>query len=232
MITYRAINTINGKFYIGSTKNFEKRKQEHLTTAEEFRFQRALRKNPEAFVWEIFEDSEEEPVLEQALLDMWFGKSQCYNMSPFAGRPPSRKGIKLSEEVYTNLVKRLKSNPPRKGKSHTENTKQKIREKLTGQVIPDPVRVKISQSLTGKRKSEEHRKNISRGRKLKVPPKESKIARWVPEIKIWLDCGLSVRSIAKILNVSHSTVSRVIKSTPQMNVSLDSQFTANRPQLQ
>lgn len=213
MITYKAINTLNGKFYIGSTKNFEKRKQEHLTTAEEFRFQRALRKNPEVFVWEVFEDDAEEPVLEQALLDMWFGKSQCYNMSPFAGRPPSRKGVKLSGEVHTNLVERLKNNPPRKGKSHTDNTKQKIREKLQGQVIPDSVRTKISQSLVGKKKSEEHRNNISKGRKLKVPPKESKIARWVPEIKIWMDCGFSLRSVARILNVSHRTVSRAIKSS-------------------
>lgn len=223
MITYKAINTLNGKFYIGSTRNFEKRRQEHLTTAEEFRFQRALRRNPEVFVWEVYEDDEEEPVLEQALLDMWFGKSQCYNMSPFAGRPPSRKGVKLSGEVYDNLVERLKNNPPRKGKSHTDNTKQKIREKLQGQPIPDSVRTKISQSLSGKKKSEEHRKNISKGRKLKVPPKESKIARWVPEIKNWLECGLSVRSIARILNVSHSTVSRVIKSIPERSISLNSQ---------
>ena len=213
MITYRAINTLNGKFYVGSTKNFEKRKQEHLTTAEDFRFQRALRKNPEVFVWEVYEDDEEEPVLEQALLDMWFGKSQCYNMSPFAGRPPSRKGVKLFGEVYTNLVKRLKNNPPRKGKSHTHNTKQKIREKLQDRVIPDSVRTKISQSSVGKKKSEEHKKNISKGRKLKVPPKESKIARWVPEIKNWMDCGLSLRSVARILGVSHNTVSRAIKSS-------------------
>jgi len=211
MITYRAINTLDGKFYIGSTQNFEKRKQEHLTTAGGFRFQRALRKNPEVFVWEVHEDSEEEPLLEQALLDMWFGKSQCYNMSPFAGRPPSRKGVKLSEEVYINLVERLRSNPPRKGKLHTDSTKQKIRKKLQGRVVPDFVRIKISKSSTGKKLSDEHRKNISRGKKLKAISKESKISRWVPEIKIWLTCGFSKRSVAKILSVSHTTVCRVLK---------------------
>jgi hypothetical protein len=95
MITYRAINTLNGKFYIGSSKNwetFEKRKRVHMNYGEAYFFQRELRKNPDAFVWETFEDDSEEPVLEQALLDMWFGKEQCYNLSPEASRPPISSG--------------------------------------------------------------------------------------------------------------------------------------------
>jgi len=212
MITYRAINTLNGKFYIGSTRDFNKRKQEHLTTAEEYHFQRALRKNPEVFVWEVYEDDSEEPVLEQALLDAWFGKSQCYNMSPYAGRPPSRRGVKLSPEAYEKLIERVRNNPPRKGKSHTEETKRKISEKLTGQVVPESVRQKISNSTLGRKKTAEHKRNISEGRKLKVKPKESKILKWVPEIKCWLEAGLSLRAIGKILNVSHSTVLHVMKN--------------------
>lgn len=95
MITYRAINTLNGKFYIGSSKNwetFEKRKKVHLVYGDAYHFQRELRKNPEAFVWETTEDDYNDPVLEQALLDMWFGKEQCYNLSPEASRPPSFEG--------------------------------------------------------------------------------------------------------------------------------------------
>jgi len=211
MITYRAINTLNGKFYIGSTKNFSKRKQEHLNSSEEFYFQRALRKNPEMFVWETYEDDLENPVLEQALLDMWYGKSQCYNMSPYSSRPPSRKGVKLSSEAYKKLVNRLKNKPPRKGKLHTNETKQKIKEKLQNQTLSDSTRLKISQTLTGRKKSEEHRKNISKGRKLKIPPRESKVLKWVPEIRNWIEAGLSLRSIGKILNVGHGTVSHAIK---------------------
>ena len=213
MITYRAINTLNGKFYIGSTKNFNKRKQEHLNSSEEFHFQRALRRNPETFVWETYEDDLEDPILEQALLDTWYGKSQCYNMSPYASRPPSRKGVKLSPEVYNKLVDRLKNKPPRKGKLHTDKTKQKIKKKLQNQIISDSTRLKISQTLTGRKKSEEHRKNISKGRKLKIPPRQSKILKWVPEIKTWIEAGLSLRSIGKILDVCHGTVSRAIKSS-------------------
>lgn len=87
MITYRAINTLNGKFYIGSTLDFEARKQQHLKSPLNYPFQNALKKSPESFDWEIFEDDSESPVLEQALLDMWFGTEMCYNLCPHANRP-------------------------------------------------------------------------------------------------------------------------------------------------
>ncbi len=86
MDTYRATNTTNGKFYIGSTNNFEKRKKGHLKSKENYPFQNALRNNPEAFEWEVWKDESNEPVLEQALLDMWYGKECCYNLNPYADR--------------------------------------------------------------------------------------------------------------------------------------------------
>jgi len=88
MDTYKATNTTNGKFYIGSTKNFEKRKKGHLQSKDNYPFQNALRKNPEAFEWECWSDDSDEPILEQALLDMWFGTEQCYNLNPSAEHPP------------------------------------------------------------------------------------------------------------------------------------------------
>jgi hypothetical protein len=88
MDTYKATNTTNGKFYIGSTTNFEKRKQDHLKSPHSYPFQNALRKNPEAFEWEVWSDDSDEPILEQALLDMWFGKECCYNLNPSATHPP------------------------------------------------------------------------------------------------------------------------------------------------
>jgi predicted GIY-YIG superfamily endonuclease len=87
MDTYKSTNTLNGKFYIGSTTNFENRKRSHLRSKENYPFQNALRKNPEAFVWEVWSDDSDEPILEQALLDTWYGKEQCYNLNPHADRP-------------------------------------------------------------------------------------------------------------------------------------------------
>jgi predicted GIY-YIG superfamily endonuclease len=84
MITYLARNTRNGKFYIGSTKNFANRKKEHLANKGNFPFHRALRANPDDFEWETFEDQSEGRELEQALLDTFFGTEMCYNLCPSA----------------------------------------------------------------------------------------------------------------------------------------------------
>jgi len=118
MITYRAINTLNGKFYIGSTRNLEKRKKMHLSPKNKYPFQNALRKYPDAFEWEFVEDGLDEPVLEQALLDMWYGKECCYNLNPIASRPPIMYG----------------EDNPMFGKTHTEEAIRKNREAHTGKV--------------------------------------------------------------------------------------------------
>lgn len=81
MITYIATNTKTGKFYIGSTNCFESRKKQHLKSKRNYPFQNALRKDPDAFLWEYWVDDSTEPILEQALLDMFFGTQQCYNLS-------------------------------------------------------------------------------------------------------------------------------------------------------
>ena len=134
MITYRAINTVNGKFYIGSTTNFESRKGQHLRCKRNLPFHNALRKNSDAFEWEVFYDTCDDPVLEQALLDMWFGKECCYNLNPVAGRPPVLKGHKFSEET---LKKR-------------SATRTGVPSPLRGRPLSPEHKLKISVSHTGK----------------------------------------------------------------------------------
>jgi group I intron endonuclease len=114
METYRATNTLNGKFYIGSTFDFKARKKQHLRSKVNYPFQNALRKNPEAFEWEVWTDDCEEPTLEQALLDMWYGKEQCYNISNSSKGPGSeggRKGGKIGgkrvHELHPSHVEKL-----------------------------------------------------------------------------------------------------------------------------
>jgi hypothetical protein len=114
MDTYKATNTTNGRFYIGSTKDFEKRKKQHLKSSKKLPFQNALRKNPEAFEWEVWTDDSDEPILEQTLLDMWFGCEQCYNLNPFASRPPSRAGISQSKG-HKEKLSRVRKGSKRQG---------------------------------------------------------------------------------------------------------------------
>jgi group I intron endonuclease len=128
MDTYRATNTINGKFYIGSTVNFEKRKLSHLNSTLEYAFQRALRKNPDKFTWEVWSDESDEPVLEQALLDMFYGTEQCYNLNPIANRPPDN-----SKNEESNRKRR----EAMLGTTQTDETKRKISEKASGRKRPE-----------------------------------------------------------------------------------------------
>ena len=121
MDTYVATNTTNGKFYIGSTTNFEWRKYCHLNQRKNYPFQNALRNNPGAFAWEVISDDCDEPVLEQALLDMFYGTEQCYNLNPLASRPPSQAGKPVSEET------RRRQSEARKGNKRSEETKQKMK---------------------------------------------------------------------------------------------------------
>jgi group I intron endonuclease len=102
MITYIATNRITGKFYIGSTNDFQWRKYCHLKKVVNYPFQNALRKHPEDFIWETHEDDSEDPILEQALLDMFYGTEQCYNLNPVANRPPTFTGH--SEETISKML--------------------------------------------------------------------------------------------------------------------------------
>lgn len=150
MITYIATNTVNGKFYIGSTVNFKKRKREHLNTTG-YPFQNALRANPESFEWEIFEDDSEERILEQALLDMFGNTEQCYNLMTEASHGPVmrgkdnpsfglgdnhwNKGLKRSSETVQKLSHSLIGNNRTKGKKWWVN---KAGERKMSEQSPGP----------------------------------------------------------------------------------------------
>jgi len=138
MITYIATNTVNGKFYIGSTNDFERRKSEHLRSKANYPFQNALRINPEVFEWELTQDESENPDLEQAFLDMWFGKEQCYNVNKKADRPPSPLGKVWSEESKKNLSEALT------GRSIGAETRNKMRVSKIGELNVSSKKVEVT----------------------------------------------------------------------------------------
>ena len=147
MITYRATNTLTGKFYIGSTSNFERRKKEHLNSTVKWPFQNALRKNPNVWEWEVWEDGSDDPILEQALLDMWVGKEFCYNICPIANR--AMAGRKHKEES------KKKMSVANTGKKHTEEAKKKIaeatRKRRTGVRMTEETKKKLSEINSGEK---------------------------------------------------------------------------------
>jgi hypothetical protein len=161
VFTYKATNTLNGKFYIGSSRDFEARKKGHLSSRHNYPFQNALRNNPDAFEWEVVEDASDEPILEQALLDMWYGTEMCYNLSPYADRPecdrevarqwglvngPIQGNRRLLEQTGIFAPDAPKSDWGRKGGEITGN---KSFEEKTGLFAPGSVTFE-TRSLGGK----------------------------------------------------------------------------------
>jgi len=143
MDTYRATNTINGKFYIGSTVNFEDRKKSHLASKDNYPFQNALRNNPDVFIWEVWSDDSEDRELEQALLDMWFGKEQCYNLSPYANggcqwRATGHCWVNNGEvEKYIEEGTEVDAGWEIGRLPMSEESRQKLRESHTGKIRPE-----------------------------------------------------------------------------------------------
>ena len=174
MITYKATNTLNGKFYIGSTGDFEKRRQQHLKSSLNYPFQSALRKTPEVFEWEVVEDDSEDPVLEQALLDMWYGTEMCYNLNSKADRPPSWKGKSHKEETLVKMRAAAKLRPPLTSEQVQRGVETRIK---NGNLFPSgETREKMRVSHTGRKHSEISKQK--RSEKLKGRSPFVKGSRW------------------------------------------------------
>jgi group I intron endonuclease len=153
MITYVPINLSNKKFYIGSTVNFDRRWQGHMTSTSNYPFQNALRRNPDNFFVLISEDDGlETREEEQFYLDFYHGSEHCYNISkntlaPMHGRTHSKETIeKLRGRPFTEeMVKKREETWVQKYGGHPSAGKEgywggKIRpdhsEKMSGEGNP------------------------------------------------------------------------------------------------
>ena len=210
---YQIRNVENGKVYIGSSKNFEQRKGQHLQRLRlgghhSPALQNAWNVHGEAtFVFEVLEPCTEEALcqVEQRWIDCTDSYRAGYNGRPIAesnrgqvisavtrdkisvalkGRPKpegfggviadrnrqrvlsdetkakistAHKGKKLSEEHRAKVVKNLDFS----GHSHSEESKQLIREARAKQVITKEHVQKVADANRGKVRTEEQRKHIS-----------------------------------------------------------------------
>jgi group I intron endonuclease len=151
---YKIINTINNKFYVGSTTNTVERFRTHRNRLRRGKhhakhLQAAWQKYGEnAFVFHVIETVPMDVSLQTAE-DVWLaehvGKTYCYNKSRYSDAPmrgvygaahPSF-GKPISEQQKQDISKRLKefyaediTNHPRFGKTHSDETKAKISAKV------------------------------------------------------------------------------------------------------
>ena len=172
---YKIINTVNNKFYVGSTTNTKERFRTHRNRLRKNKhhsqhLQAAWNKYGEhVFVFHIIQTVLEGESL-QAAEDVWLaehvGKPYCYNKSRYSdspmrgiakedhpnfGRPKTeeeRQAISASlKEFYAKDI----TNHPRFGKTHSEETKARISAKK----LQNPQRYWL-----GKNRSEETKKKV------------------------------------------------------------------------
>ena len=167
---YRIRNQVNGKCYIGSTKNLQKRRRGHFGALRRGKhhnifLQRAFNKYRKiAFVFEILEQVDAENLIgrEQHYLDTL---SPEYNISPTAG---TCLGCHPSPET------RQKMSKAHKGKPVTEEHRRKLSEALKGRRHSEEHRRKNSEAHVGHSVSTETRRKMSEAHKDSRASEETK----------------------------------------------------------
>ena len=172
---YKLTNSVNGKCYIGQTKNFSSRMSDHKSARTEHLISKAVRKHG----WDAFQV---EALLENVPehdADYWEcrfikeHKSMApdgYNLESGGnkhktlsaetrrkisenqiGRVSPRKGVKLTAETKAKLSKAKIGKPsPRKGAKLSEETKEKLRVANLGKKHSRETKFKQSDSMVRK----------------------------------------------------------------------------------
>jgi group I intron endonuclease len=147
---YKVVNKVNGKVYIGYTKNFNGRKNSHKKSIKNPKytsiFHNALRKYGwDSFVWEIIYQSKEEEhtlkIMEPYFIEQYNSFDDGYNMT-FGGE--GNLGFSHDEKTKKIIGSRTK------GKNLHVEHKQKISISHLGVTHSKETRLKMSNDRKGK----------------------------------------------------------------------------------
>jgi group I intron endonuclease len=224
---YKIVNTVNGKFYVGSTTNTRERFRTHRNRLRKNRhhakhLQAAWNKYGEkSFVFVVIEAVPEGESL-QAAEDKWLvehvGQEYCYNKSRYSDTPmrgikkedhPSfgRPKTEIERQAISTTLKKFYAeditNHPRFGKKHTEEAKERIRQKK----LANPTRAWL-----GKERSNETKDKISAAQKDKPKGLGRKVsAEGMAKIRANIEAGRSHKHWA---GKQHTAESKAKMSKP------------------
>ena len=185
---YMIENIINGKKYIGSAVNINKRWYQHRYTLNKNTHDNSYLQNAwnkygkEKFCFIILEETNQMNLIdrEQYYIDLYNVIEFGYNLSPTAGntlgfrfsekskermslikkgKKSTRKNYVMSKETKKKISDSNKIN--QKGRKHSEETKRKMSDRRKGFKMSEKSKAKLSEFRKGKTLSEETKKKIS-----------------------------------------------------------------------
>jgi group I intron endonuclease len=174
---YKIINVVNNKFYVGSAVDLKRRKTRHFselrTGKHNNRYLQAawVKYGEQAFVFVVVEELSDDADLlaaENVWLKEHVGKDYCYNLGVDATAPSLGKSGELSPTWGRKRTPEELAAQSWKGRTHTEEAKQLIRQHWIGKPKSTEVRAKISATLSGEgnywfgKKRPEHGAKVSR----------------------------------------------------------------------
>ena len=160
---YKITNKLNGKVYIGQSRDIDARWRQHINAKDNYAIHNAIKKyGKENFSFEVLLECPAE------MLNVWerdmIALYDCISPNGY-NLTEGGEGHHLSEET------RLKMSNTRKGKHHSEETKIKISNAQKGIPLSEETRLKMSEARKGKHHSEETKIKISNARKgVKLKP--------------------------------------------------------------
>ena len=166
---YKITNKLNGKVYIGQSRDIDARWRQHINAKDNFAIHNAIKKyGKENFKFEVLLECPAE------MLNVWerdmIALYDC--MSPYGyNLTEGGEGCKCSEET------RLKLSNTRKGIPRSEETKIKISNAQKGIPLSEETRLKMSEAKKGVKRgphSEEHKRKISESNKGKRRSEETR----------------------------------------------------------
>jgi group I intron endonuclease len=237
MGVYAIVNLIDGKQYVGSSKDLRRRWRDHVNQLQSNKhsndhLQRAFHKyGATVFEFRILQEiANEEELLsaEQYWLDFTkcYSRHLGYNIDPAANHSITspETAAKISAKIkgkFRSEETRAKMRAARIGKSPSEETRTKLSAANTSKILPVETRAKISTALKGRVFTNEHRTKIGQVWQGRTHTEESRkkmmgvnsplIPEQVRDIRRRVAAGESRQSLAEAYGVHPTTIWNIIK---------------------